>query len=234
MDLRCLFLNCTLKRSPHPSNTQALIDKLAGVLAGLGAASETVRVVDHNVRFGAGRDEGDGDEWPAILDKCLAADILVVATPVWIGDRSSVAKLVAERLDSTTYGHDQFGQHPMYNKVGGALATGEADGGQHAISGILYALSIAGLTIPPNADCYWVGGAGGMGKGYTELDGDRYYFVNERVRWMAHNLVHLARVLKANPIRTHLKSLQDEARAASSKEVPEPLPADADPRRRPV
>ena len=154
----------------------------------------------------------------------MAADILVVATPIWIGDRSSVAKPVAERLDATTYSTDEFGQHPMYNKVGGALATGEADGAQHALASILYALTIAGLTVPPNADCYWVGGAGGMGKPYPELDGDSYYFVNERVRWMAHNLAHVARALKANPIRTHLKDLQDEAKAVSTKELPQGFP----------
>ena len=220
MDLKCLFLNCTLKRSTHPSNTQALIDKLAGILTGLGVECETVRVVDFNIRFGAGMDEGDGDEWPKLLEKCLATDILVVATPVWIGDRSSVAKMVAERLDATTYGTDQFGQHPMYNKVGGALATGEADGAQHAIASILYSMTIAGLTVPPNADCYWVGGAGGQGTPYTEAGGDDYYFVNERARWMAHNLAHMARALKTNPIRTHLKDLMEEAKGVSRKELP--------------
>lgn len=220
MDLQCLFLNCTLKKSPSPSNTQGLIDKVAGVFASIGVACETARVVDYNVKFGTNSDEGDGDEWPKILTKCLAADILVVATPVWIGERSSVAKMVAERLDATTYGTDEFGQHPMYNKVGGALATGEADGAQSAIASMLYSLTIAGLTVPPNADCYWVGGAGGPGTPYRELDGDSYYFVNQRARWMAHNLAHVARALKANPIRTSLKDLSAEAKAVSTKELP--------------
>ena len=223
MPPKCLALNCTLKRHPRESNTQALIDKLAEVFAPLGVECETVRVVDYNVRFGSKSDEGDGDEWPQILAKILAADILVVATPIWIGDRSSVAKMVAERLDATTYDTDEAGQHPMYNKVGGALATGEADGAQSAISSILYSMSIAGLTIPPNADCYWVGGAGGMGKPYTQLDGNSYYFVNERLRWMAHNLAQMAAILKGTPLTTNLKSLMTEAEAASTKELPGPM-----------
>ncbi len=110
MDLQCLFLNCTLKKSPSASNTQALIDKVAGIFASIGVACETVRVVDYDVKFGTNSDEGDGDEWPRILAKCLAADILVMASPVWIGERSSVAKMAAERLDATTYGTDEFGR----------------------------------------------------------------------------------------------------------------------------
>ncbi len=85
---------------------------------------------------------------------------------------------------------------------------------------MLYSLTIAGLTVPPNADCYWVGGAGGPGRPYRELDGDSYYFVNQRTRWMAHNLAHMAQALKANPIRTHLENLSAEAKAVSTKELP--------------
>ena len=222
MPLKCLALNCTLKRHPRESNTQALIDKLAEVFAPLGVECESLRVVDYAVKFGSKSDEGDGDEWPQILVKILAADILVVATPVWVGDRSSVAKMVAERLDATTYDTNEAGQHPLYNKVGGALATGEADGAQAAISSVLYGLTIAGFAVPPNADCYWVGGAGGMGKPYTQLGGD-YYFVNERVRWMAHNLAQMATILTATPLTTNLKRLMTEAEAASTKELPGPM-----------
>ena len=218
--LRCLILNCTLKPSPADSNTQGLIDHFARHVEPLGVACEAVRVVDHGVKFGSSSDEGPGDGWPALLTKCVACDILVVATPVWLGDRSSVAKMVAERLDATTYQTDANNQHPMYGKVGGALAVGEADGAQHALSQILYDMTIAGLSIPPNPDCYWVGGAGGPGTPYRQKGGDQYFFVNQRLRWMAHNLVHLARALHANPYPTDLAALNEEAKAASSKELP--------------
>lgn len=210
-----MFLNCTLKRAPQPSNTQALIDKVAALMRDLGAETESVRVTDYFIRFGSGMDEGDGDQWPQLLEKIRACDILVIATPLWLGDRSSVAKMVAERLDATTYQTDEFGQHPMYNKVGGALVTGEADGAQHALSQMLYCLMIAGCTIPPNADCYWVGGSGGPGKPYLEQDGGQEYYVNERARWMAHNLIAVARLLKEHPITTNLKQLQEEATGVS-------------------
>ena len=103
--------------------------------------------------------------------------------------------MVAERLDATTYQLDGRNQHEMYGKVGGALVTGESDGAQNCIRSILYDMSIAGFTIPPNADCYWVGEAG-LGGPYLEKEGDTCYFVNERTRWMAHNLAYFARMLK--------------------------------------
>jgi len=212
--LKALALNCSLKVSPRLSNTQALVDKLAGLLVGLGVEVESARVVDYKVAFGAGMYEGGDDQWPLLLDKIRGADILVIATPVWIGERSSVAKLVAERLDATTYQNDDRGQHELYGKVGGALVTGESDGGQAAIKSILYDLSIAGCTIPPNADCYWVNEAG-LGGPYLEAEGDTCYFVNERVRFMAHNLAYFARLLKENPIPTRLDTLQQDAQKVS-------------------
>ena len=219
--IKALFLNCSLKASPRVSNTQALIDKTAAVLADLGVEVETARVVDFKVAFGSGMDEGEGDEWPRILDKIRAADILVVATPIWLGERSSVAKMVAERLDATTYQNDARNQHEMYGKVAGALVTGESDGAQPCIKSILYDLSIAGFTIPPNADCYWVGEAG-LGGPYLELNGDTCLFVNERVRWMAHNMTYMAGLLKKHPIPTDLVKLSADAKAISRPPKPEP------------
>lgn len=220
-DLKALFLNCSLKPSPRVSNTQALIDKTAALLPALGVEAESIRVLDYKIAFGSGMDEGDGDEWPKILAKIRACDILVVATPIWIGERSSVAKMVAERLDATTYQIDSRGQHEMYGKVGGALVTGESDGGQSCIKSILYDLSIAGFTIPPNADCYWCGEAG-LGGPYLEFEGDTSFFVNERVRWMAHNMTHMARMLKKHPIPTKLVALSAEAEKVSRPAKPEP------------
>ncbi len=221
MPIKALFLNCSLKVSPRVSNTQALIDKLDGLLQGLGVETESIRVLDYKVAFGAGMYEGGDDQWPLVLDKIRAVDILVVATPVWLGERSSVAKLVAERLDATTYQMDARGQHEMYGKVGAALVTGESDGGQASIKSILYDLSIAGFTIPPNADCYWTNEAG-LGGPYLEAEGDTCYFVNERVRWMAHNLAWFARLLRENPIPVNLEALQAEAKKVSRAAKPIP------------
>ena len=214
MTLRALFLNCSLKPSPHKSNTQALIDKVDEQLKSLEVETESVRVLDLNVRFGTAMDEGDGDGWPALLDKIRAADILIIATPIWLGERSSIAKLVAERLDATTYQLDDRKQHEMYGKVGGAIVVGESDGAQASIKSILYDMSIAGLTIPPNSDVYWTNEAG-LGGPYLDAKGDTCYFVNERVRWMAHNLVYFAGLLKDHPIPTDLDNLQAEAKAIS-------------------
>ena len=219
MTTRALFLNCTLKPSPTESNTDALIAKVAEQFARLGVETETIRVVDRHVAFGAAMDEGNGDGWPGILGRIRICDILIIATPVWIGERSSVAKMVAERLDATTYQLDARNQHEMYGKVGGAIAIGESDGGQGAIKSILYDLTIAGMTVPPNADVYWVNEAG-LGGPYLESNGDTCYFVNERVRWMAANLTYLARLLKDNPYSTDLAALQSEAETVSRPKKP--------------
>ena len=214
MMLQALFLNCSLKPSPRASNTDALIAKVSDQFQKLGVATETIRVLDCKVAFGSGMDEGNGDGWPSLLEKIRVADILIVATPIWLGERSSVAKLVAERIDATTYEMDKRNQHEMYGKVGGAIVTGESDGGQAAIKSILYDLSIAGFTIPPNSDVYWVNEAG-LGGPYLEAEGDTCYFVNERARWMAHNLTYFAGLLKERPIPTDLDKLQKEAKNVS-------------------
>ena len=221
MTLLALFLNCTLKMSPHASNTQALIAKVDEQLTALGVACETARVVDYQVAFGTAMDEGGNDGWPRLLAKIRDADILVVATPIWLGERSSVAKMVAERLDATTYQFDGRHQHELYGKVGGAIVVGESDGAQASIKSILYDMTIAGLAVPPNADVYWTNEAG-MGGPYLMAEGDTCYFVNERVRWMAHNLVHLARTLKSHPFPTDLEQLQSDARSISRPAKPLP------------
>ena len=219
-DLRCLFLNCTLKPSPHPSNTGALLDRIIPHFEGLGVECETVRVADLTIPHGERLDEGDGDQFPLLLEKIKACDILVVATPVWLGERGSVAKKIAERLDATTYNYDDRNQHVCYGKVGGAVATGEGDGGQNAVAAILYNMTIAGFTVPPNADCFYTGEAG-PGGAYMK-DGVTHHYTNERARFLAHNLTHLARALRAHPYPTDLKALSDEARKESRPAPPTP------------
>jgi multimeric flavodoxin WrbA len=206
--LRALFLNCTLKKSPETSNTEALIAKVVEWFDAMGVESEVVRVVDYRVAFGVTSDEGDGDEWPVILEKVKAADILVVGTPIWFGVRGSVAQLVVERLDGTYTERNEAGQYPLYNKVAGVVVTGNEDGAHAAAETTLFNLSHLGCTVPPNADTYWVGDAG-PGPSYIEAGRDHEY-TKRTTRWMAHNLVHLARILRANPIPAEGNTFDDE------------------------
>jgi multimeric flavodoxin WrbA len=208
-ELKALFLNCTLKPSPQVSNTEALIGEVIEWFDRLAVESEVVRVVDYHVPFGITSDEGEGDEWPIILEKVKAADILVVGTPIWFGVRGSVAQMVIERLDGTYNERNEFGQYPLYNKVGGVVVTGNEDGAHAAAETTLFNLSHLGCTIPPNADTYWVGEAG-PGPSYIEAGGRDHPYTKRTTRWMAHNLVHLARMLKASPIPAEGNTFDEE------------------------
>jgi multimeric flavodoxin WrbA len=215
MSFKALFLNCTLKRSPEVSNTQALVDKVAEQLADLDVESETVRVTDYKIAFGVSSDEGDGDEWPTVLARVKECDILVIAMPIWFGVRSSVAQLVMERLDGT-YGEGDptTGQYPLYGKVGGVIVTGNEDGAHDCCANTLFNLTHLGCIVPPNVDCYWVGDAG-PGPSYLAAGGDKHLYTNRTARYMAHNLVWGARALRATPIDTNLKALDTDAKAVS-------------------
>jgi len=197
--LKALILNCSLKKSPAVSNTQALIDIVIGHLESLDVEAETVRVVDHSVPFGIESDLGEGDEWPMILEKIIGADILMIGTPIWFGVRGSVAQLVIERLDGTYNDTNDVGQYPLYNKVGGVIVTGNEDGAHDAAGTTLFNLSHLGCTIPPNADTYWVGDAG-PGPSFIEANGASSAYTQKTAKWMAHNCVHIARMLQQTPI----------------------------------
>lgn len=213
--LKAVALNCTLKSSPEESNTAALMKKVIAEMDTLGVETELIRVVDHNVKFGISNDEGDGDEWPGILEKIKAADILIIGTPIWLGERGSVAQMVMERLDGTYADADEeTGQYPMYGKVAGVVITGNEDGAHNAAQTILFNLTHIGFTIPPNVDCYWVGDAG-PGPSYIEAGGDKHVYTNRTARYLAHNAAYMARLLKANPIPTNLKKLDEEAEKVS-------------------
>lgn len=198
MNLKAVLLNCTLKKSPEESNTEALLKKVIEQFDDLEVTSDIIRVIDHQVARGVTSDEGDGDEWPKILKKIEAADILVIGTPIWFGVRGSVAQQVIERLDGTYNDTNSVGQYPMYNKVAGVAVTGNEDGAHEAAGTTLFNLSHLGFTIPPNADTYWVGPAG-PGPSYIEAGQDHPY-TKKTTKWMAHNLVHLATMLKDRPI----------------------------------
>jgi multimeric flavodoxin WrbA len=220
MSLKALFLNCSLKRSPKVSNTRALIDKVIELMAPLGVEAEVVRIADFNLLSGVSVDEGEGDEWPEIYEKIKGADILIIGTPIWFGVRSSLAQLVIERLDSSYMeGDPEKGQFPLYGKVAGVIVTGNEDGAHNASATTLFNLSHLGCTVPPNCDCYWVGDAG-PGPSYIEAGGDRHMYTNKVARYLAHNTVFFARLLKENPIPTNLSRLTEEARSVSSDSCP--------------
>jgi len=197
--LSAVLLNCTLKKSPEVSNTQALMDHVVEHLETLDVGCESIRIVDHHVPFGVSSDEGDGDEWPSILEKIIAADILIIGTPIWFGVRSSVCQLVIERLDGTYNSTNEVGQYPLYNTVAGVVVTGNEDGAHDAAATTLFNLSHLGCTIPPNADTYWLGDAG-PGPSFIEANGWSSEYTQKTTSWMSHNVVHLARMLKEQPI----------------------------------
>ncbi len=213
--LKALFLNCTLKKSPTTSNTEALINKVRGVMESLGVDCEVVRPVDHDIRFGVSSNEGSGDEWPAILKKIRVSDILVLGSPIWFGVRSSVCQMVLERLDGTySEGDPETGQFPLYNKVAGVIVTGNEDGAHDVAANTLFNLSHLGCTVPPNCDCYWVGDAG-PGPSYIEAGADAHLYTNKTARYMAYNIVYMARLLRDNPNPVNLKALTQEAQQVS-------------------
>jgi multimeric flavodoxin WrbA len=199
MKLKAVLLNCTLKKSPEPSNTQALMDIVIGHLESLDVECETVRVVDYNVPFGVDSDLGDGDEWPRILDKLLAADIVIVGMSIWFGVRCSVAQMVIERLDGTYNSTNDVGQYPMYNKVGGVVVTGNEDGAHASAETTVFNMTHLGFTMPPNCDTYWVGDAG-PGPSFIDAGGHTHPYTLKTAGWMAHNVVHMARILREHPI----------------------------------
>jgi multimeric flavodoxin WrbA len=196
--MRALLLNCTLKPSPAESNTEALARVVMDALASEGIDTDAVRVVDHDVRPGVESDMGDGDEWPAIRSKLLASEILVFASPTWLGRPSSVAQRALERMDAMLSETDDSGRPVAYNRVAGVVVTGNEDGAHHVISEIAGALIDIGFTIPGQAWTYWNKGPG-PGPSYLEASEGRDWS-HSTGRAAAANLAAAARALAARPI----------------------------------
>ncbi len=196
--MRALVINCTLKPSPQPSNTEALAATVIAALKGHGAEVDVVRAVDLTLKPGVATDMGDGDDWPGVHEKLLAAQILVVASPTWLGRPSSVAQRVLERMDAMLGETDDEGRPVAYNRVAGVLVTGNEDGAHHVISEISGGLADIGYTIPGQAWTYW---HLGPGPGPDFLDDERGHDWSVSTgRAMASNLVHAARALAAMPL----------------------------------
>ena len=202
-DLNALFINCTLKRSPELSHTGGLIDISRSIMDRHGVAVDVVRAVDHDIATGVWPDMTehgwDSDEWPALHQRVLAADILVLAGPIWLGDNSSVMKRVIERLYACSSLLNDRGQYAYYGRAAGCLITGNEDGVKHCAMNVLYSLQHLGYTIPPQADAGWIGP---IGPGPSYLDpnsgGPENDFTNRNTSFMTFNLMHLAAMLKRN------------------------------------
>jgi len=200
-DLKALIFNCTLKKSPEKSNTEGLIEVSQKILEKQGVTTDVIRPVDHDIATGVYPDMRkhgwDTDEWPEIYKKVLAADILIVAGPIWLGDNSSVTKQLIERLYSNSSDLNKNGQSIYYGRAGGCLITGNEDGVKHCAMNILYSLQHIGYAIPPQADAGWVGEAG-PGPSYLDKGsgGPENDFTNRNTTFMTWNLLHLARMLK--------------------------------------
>ena len=200
-DLRALFLNCTLKKSPELSHTEGLIAVSRAILEKNGVAVEVLRPVDYEVAFGVYPDMTEHgwerDDWPAIQEKVMAADILVIGSPIWLGEKSSVCTQAIERLYASSSELNEQGQYAYYGRVAGCIITGNEDGVKHCSMGILYALQHIGYVITPQADAGWIGEAG-PGPSYLDpgSGGPENEFTQRNTTFMTWNLLHLARMLK--------------------------------------
>jgi multimeric flavodoxin WrbA len=175
-DLRAVYVNCTLEPSPQPSHTQALMDRSIAIMEQVGVEVDVVRAVDHELAPGVQVDmtehgSFERDDWPPLLERVLAADVLVLGTPIWLGSPSSVCTQVVERLYAYSGELNDRGQFDFYGRVGGAMITGNEDGVKHCAMYLLFALQHLGYTIPPQADAGWLGPIG-PGPSYGDDPGE--------------------------------------------------------------
>jgi len=200
-DLRAIVLNCTLKPSPQLSHTEGLLRVAEEIMEANDVSVETIRPVDHVIAPGVYPDMTDHgferDDWPAIQRRVIDADILLLGTPIWLGEKSSVCSLVIERLYGNSGELNDRDQSSYYGRVGGCVITGNEDGAKHCAMNMLYSLQHLGFTIPPQADAAWLGEAG-PGPSYLDegSGGPENDFTQRNTTFMTWNLMHLARLLK--------------------------------------
>lgn len=192
--LRALVLSCSLKKSPAASSSELIGRELLTALADHDVDGDLVRVADHDVRFGVSVDEGDGDQWPVLRAKVLAADILIIATPIWMGQPASVCKVVLERLDAELSNKDEWGRPLVYGKVAVVGVVGNEDGAHHVSAEVFQALNDVGFTIPAGGATYWVGEA--MGSVDYHDAGPKADTTGLTTKTAAANAAHLARLLR--------------------------------------
>ena len=195
MELTAVAINCSLKsKSDEPSSTDSMIKIVANALGQYGVSlTETIRISEHDILPGVKSDEGPGDAWPDVRRRILSANILIFGTPIWLGQPSSLAKRVLERMDAFFGEMDDRGRTPAFGKVAVAAIVGNEDGAHHVAAELFQALNDVGWTIPAFGSCYWVGEA--MHKtNFNELNP-----VPKEVRQLAAGLgasaAHLAKLL---------------------------------------
>jgi multimeric flavodoxin WrbA len=199
-DLSAIYFNCTLKKSPEESHTQLLMDNSIAIMRKQGVTVESIRTIDLDLAIGVWPDMTEHgwktDEWPSVFKKVMTADILVIGSPIWLGEKSSVCTHLIERLYGNSSELNDQGQYAYYGRAAGCLITGNEDGIKHCSMSILYALQHLGYSIPPQADAGWIGEAG-PGPSYGDdgmgLEND---FTNRNTTFMTYNLLHMARMLK--------------------------------------
>jgi multimeric flavodoxin WrbA len=196
--MKATVLSCTLKRSPETSNSEALAKVVTEALEKEGVETEVVRLVDLDIRPGVSSDEGDGDEWPSVREKLVSSEILIFATPTWLGRPSSPAQRALERMDAMLAEEDDEGRPIAYDRVAGVVVTGNEDGAHHVISEISGALVDIGYTVPGQSWTYWNMGPG-PGPDYLDSD-DKHDWSKSTGEAAAANLLAVARALEKSPI----------------------------------
>ncbi|MFB8381147.1 flavodoxin family protein [Streptomyces rubiginosohelvolus] len=195
--MRALALVCTLNASPAPSSSQRLAEQVMAQFARHDVQGEIIRVADHDVRPGIKVNMGDGDAWPALREKVLAADILLIATPIWLGHPSSVCQRVLERLNAESSETDNQGRPHTYGKVAAVAVVGNEDGAHKVSADVFQGLNDVGFSLAPGAVTYWVGEAM-QGTDYQDLDATPDA-VATTTETLATNATHLARLLTGGP-----------------------------------
>lgn len=221
-DLKALFINCTLKRSPEVSHTARLEDVSVQIMEKNGVNVDRIRAIDHDIAFGVYPDMTkhgwETDEWPQIYKQVQAADILVLSGPIWLGDNSSIMKKIIERFYGNSGELNMAGQYDLYGRVGGCIITGNEDGVKHCAMNVLYSLQHVGFVIPPQSDSGWIGEVGpGPSYGDPKEDGSGFYgadndFTNRNTTFMTWNLMHMAKMIKSSggiPAHGNQRSLWD-------------------------
>jgi multimeric flavodoxin WrbA len=199
--LKAYFINCSLKRSPEQSHTQGLMDISMEMMRRVDVEVDCIRAIDYDIATGVWPDMTehgwDKDDWPQFFEKVMEADILVLGMAIWLGEKTSIATQVIERLYGNSHLLNDDGQYAYYGRVGGCLVTGNEDGVKHCAMNTLYSLQHLGYVIPPQADAGWVGEAG-PGPSYLDegSGGPENDFTNRNTAFMTWNLLHLARMLK--------------------------------------
>lgn len=196
MALTAFGINCTLSAPDQPSSTQLLLDQLMAALGEHGVTGDTVRARAHEIKPGVSSDEGDGDDWPALHDRILDADIFVLATPIWVGNPSSVCRRVLERCDALLSETDDEGRLIATGKVAIGAVVGNEDGAHNVSAQIFQGLNDIGFSVPANGVTYWVGEAM-HGTDYRELP-DTPEAVAATTAMAARNAAHLARLLQTD------------------------------------